>query len=183
MELTSSDSFKNLVPGSYVLLIRDANDKQNEDVTIQRTLTVNDEAIVMTAESESEHNGTQDGVITAQAQGGRLNYGTYQFIARPVEIPEGKEEPKLMDVSRLTDPLDEETYPAESGWTTPVWQTSDLASSSLSTSIFSGLRAGWYQVAVRAMEGVTAAEMRTLIDLYQDYLAAQAPGWRRQKPA
>lgn len=174
MELTDSKSFENLVPGSYVLLIRDANDKQNEDVTIQRTLTVNDEAIVMTAESEPEHNGTQDGVITAQAQGGRLNYGTYQFIARPVEIPEGKEEPELMDVSKLTEVLDEETYPAEDGWTTPVWQTSDLASSSLSTSIFSGLRSGWYQVAVRTMEDVTAAEMRTLIDLYQDYLAAQA---------
>ena len=173
-ELTGSNSFENLEPGSYILLIRDANDKQNEDVTIQRTLTVNDEAIVMTAESEPEHNGTQDGVITAQTQGGRLNYGTYQFIARPVEIPEGKEEPELMDVSKLTDPLDEETYPAESGWTTPVWQTSDLASSSLSTGMLTGLRAGWYQVAVRAMEGVTAAEMRTLIDLYQDYLAAQA---------
>lgn len=174
MELTGTNSFENLVPGDYILLIRDANDKRNGDVTIQRTLTVNDEAIVMTAESEPEHNGTQDGVITAQAQGGRLNYGTYQFIARPVEIPEGKEEPELMDVRKLTEALDPELYPAEDGWTTPVWQTSDLASSSLSTGMLTGLRAGWYQVAVRAMEGVTAAEMRTLIDLYQDYLAAQA---------
>lgn len=173
-ELTGSNAFENLVPGGYILLIRDANDKRNSDVTIQRTLTVDDQAIVMTAESTPEHNGTRDGAIMAEAQGGRLNYGTYQFIVRPVEIPEGEEEPQLLPVADLTDPLDEEEFPASAGWTTPVWQTSDLASGSLSSGLLSGLRSGWYQVAVRAMEGVTAAEMRALIDLYQAYLAAQA---------
>ncbi|WP_294550718.1 S-layer homology domain-containing protein [uncultured Pseudoflavonifractor sp.] len=173
-ELTGSNSFESLEPGDYILLIRDANDKRNENVTIQRTLTVNDEAIVMAAESEPEHNGGRDGSITVEAKYGRLNYGTYQFIVRPVEIPEGKEEPELMDVRKLTEALDPELYPAEDGWTTPVWQTSDLAAGSLSTSIFSGLHSGWYQVAVRAMEGVTAAEMQTLIELYQTYLAARA---------
>lgn len=173
-ELTGSDAFENLVPGGYILLIRDANDKRNSDVVIQRTLTVDDQAIVMTAESTPEHNGTRDGAIMAEAQGGRLNYGTYQFIVRPVEIQEGEEEPQLLSVADLTDPLDEEEFPASAGWTTPVWQTSDLASGSLSSGLLSGLRSGWYQVAVRAMEGVTAAEMRALIDLYQAYLAAQA---------
>ena len=174
IELTGSDAFENLVPGSYILLIRDANDKRNGDVTIQRTLTVDDQAIVMTAESTPEHNGNRDGAIMAEAQGGRLNYGTYQFIVRPVEITEGEEEPQLLSVAHLTDPLDEEEFPASAGWTAPVWQTSDLASGSLSSGLLSGLRSGWYQVAVRAMEGVTAAEMRALIDLYQAYLAAQA---------
>ena len=50
-ELTGSNAFENLVPGGYILLIRDANDKRNSDVVIQRALTVDDQAIVMTAES------------------------------------------------------------------------------------------------------------------------------------
>ncbi|MCI5927450.1 MAG: S-layer homology domain-containing protein [Pseudoflavonifractor capillosus] len=95
-ELTGSNAFENLVPGGYILLIRDANDKRNSDVVIQRALTVDDQAIVMTAESTPEHNGNRDGAIMAEAQGGRLNYGTYQFIVRPVEITEGEEEPQLL---------------------------------------------------------------------------------------
>lgn len=172
-ELTGTDKFENLVPGGYILLIRDANDKRNEDTLIQRTLTVEDQAIVMSAESTQEWNNNRDGSITVEAQYGRLNYGTYQFIARPVEEPKEGEEPQLLPVADLASPLDEEKFSASDGWTTPVWQTSDLASGSLFTSTFSNLPSGWYQVAVRAMEGVTAAEMQNLITLYQDTLAAQ----------
>ncbi|MEQ2444048.1 S-layer homology domain-containing protein [Pseudoflavonifractor sp. CLA-AP-H29] len=173
-ELTGSTSFENLEPGGYVLLIRDANDRRNGDVTIQRAITVDDQAIVMTAESTPEYNVNWDGSITVNAAYGRLNFGTYQFLIRPVEAPTEGEEPQLLPVDELTAALDPEEYPAEAGWSTPAWQTSDLASGSLSTSVFTGLHTGWYQVAVRAMEGVTAAEMQALITLYQDFLAARA---------
>ena len=79
-ELTGSTSFENLEPGGYVLLIRDANDRRNGDVTIQRAITVDDQAIVMTAESTPEYNVNWDGSITVNAAYGRLNFGTYQFL-------------------------------------------------------------------------------------------------------
>lgn len=161
--------FENLEPGDYTVLFRDANDKRNGSVTAKQNLTVVDEAIVMEAESTAEFNSNRDGSITVTAQNGRLDMGTYQFLIRPVE----NENSELLPVDQLTDPLDPELFPETEGWTTPVWQTSDLASGALSTSVFSGLRAGWYQVAVRTMEGVSATEMQELIAAYQTLLAAQ----------
>ena len=161
--------FENLEPGDYTVLIRDANDKRNGAVTAKQNLTVADEAIVMEAESTAEFNNNREGTITVTAQNGRLDIGTYQFLIRPVE----DENSELLSVEHLTDPLDPELFPEEDGWTAPVWQTSDLASGALSTSVFSGLRGGWYQVAVRTMEGVSATEMQELIAAYQALLAAQ----------
>lgn len=169
-ELTEETvSFPGLTPGDYTVLFRDANEKENMEVIAQRTLTVGDEAIVMETESSVEHNGGRDGSITVTAQNGRLASGTYQFLIRPVENGESE----LLPVDELTQPLDPEQFPEEDGWTTPVWETSDLASGTLSTGVFSGLKSGWYQVAVRTMEDVSATEMQDLITAYQALLAAR----------
>ncbi len=169
-ELTEKGiSFPGLTPGAYTVLFRDANEKQNAEVIAQRSLTVGDEAIVMETESSVEHNGGRDGSITVTAQNGRLESGTYQFLIRPVENGESA----LLPVDELTQPLDQKLFPAEDGWTTPAWETSDLASGTLSTGVFTGLRSGWYQVAVRTMEDVSAMEMQDLITAYQALLAAE----------
>ena len=154
--------FTGLAPGEYLVLFRDANDKGNSDTVARRTLTVEDEAVVVTAESTPERDDGRNGTVTVQGEKGRLDKGTYQFLLRPVESGESE----LLPVSQLTDPLDPEKFPEDEGWTTPAWQLSDLDAGTMRSSVFTGLRAGWYQVAVRAMEDVSAAEMQELLDAY-----------------
>lgn len=166
--LNNSTTVSDLAPGNYFVLLRDAQDPANTATTMAHPFTLSDEAITFTATTFRSTGFTvADGSMEIKAAGGRMNTGLYQFIARPME----KKDSPLVAIESLTDPLDPVKYPATT-WSTPTWQMANLAAGDLSVGLLEGLRPGWYQIAVRTLEGVTAAQMQELVTAQTDLTAA-----------
>ena len=166
--LNSAITISDLAPGNYLVALRDAQDNSNTETAAMAMFTLQNEAISFeTTTFRANGYGSATGSVSIDAQGGRLSGGTYQFAIRPLE----KKDSPLVDVADMTSPLDQEKFPADK-WETPQWQLSDLTSGSLSKGMLKNLKPGWYQIAVRTMEGVSAAQMQNLVNLYATLVAA-----------
>ena len=86
------------------------------------------------------------------ASGGKDGFHLYQFAV----VPKEKDQKELADVSTLTG-----------------WQTAGMPLTALNEATISGLATGDYQLGVRLMAGVTAAEVRNLGDLYDAMMEKQ----------
>lgn len=174
--LTGTVTYENLAPGTYHLLVRDAQNsatyqsgaaKRSINIAALTTITVEDQAIVM--QVATEDTTKDDGAATATVvSGGYLNPPAFQFAIRPLEEPtpiEGTEDFDYHTVSlkEMTDPLDADLFPEQEA---PVWQMPNIAAHQGGEHRFEELTPGWYQVAVRPTVGITAAEMN---DLYAAY--------------
>jgi hypothetical protein len=139
--LTAKVEETGLVLGEHVLYIRDAQDPANTGVIYSQVITIADQAITFETYTDNASSiSAKDGSITVVAAGGKGGNDTYQFAVAP-----------LKDTNLL--PIDSDQL---------VWVTADDANLSLARATFEGLGTGRYQIAVRGMYGVTAAEMQEL---------------------
>ncbi|MEG0049598.1 MAG: S-layer homology domain-containing protein [Clostridia bacterium] len=162
-----TSALSNLTVGNYILIIRDAQDKGNAATALTIPVAITGELVTFKATSKLAGNSSAaDGAIDVEAFGGYLSQNVYQFAARPM-----KDKNSMGAIEAVTDSLGSE-YPEKDGWKQPAWQLGDLAKRVPYQSTLGGLRAGWYQVAVRTMLGVTAADMTALMDLYKTYTDA-----------
>ena len=137
-----------IVPGEYVLYVRDS---AAPDTITSEPLVIGAANITYTTETQSTISNRADGSIFVTASGGKGGIHLYQFVAVPKE--RGQE---LADVSTLTG-----------------WQTAGMPLTAMNKATISGLATGDYQLGVRLMAGVTAAEVRNLGDLYDAMMEKQ----------
>nr|MCR4668860.1 hypothetical protein [Clostridia bacterium] len=146
---TEDVTVEDLATGTYVLLVRDANDPENVSTM---NVSVPDNSIRIETEISGDVNKKGNGSVTVTASGGKDGLGIYQYVLIPVE--KGTTEPA--DVSTLTG-----------------WQNASMPLKSLDKTVIDGLAAGDYQLGVRLMAGVTEEEMSALGDLYDEMTAAE----------
>ncbi len=158
-------TLEGLTVGEHKICVRDANDPTNEAAKVEVVFEIDDDAITFITQAiNATRTGTKDGIVLGQAFGGHgESQGVYQYIIRPLE----EEESELMDIRDLTTPMEDEDEEA------PQWQVADLSGEDLSVGVMDGLKYGWYQVAVRTMEGVTMEELEELQALYSVVIAEQ----------
>lgn len=154
-----------LTAGDYVLLIRDRQEPTNAATLYCQDLTFVDERITITAESEGDLGGQNNGSVTVNAQGGYLDQKTYQYIIRPITV-----EDAVVDIRNMDSALDREQYPGDT-YPQPKWdapdfsyltdpdEITDTSYNILSTATLGNLPSGWYQVAVRPMLDVSATDL------------------------
>ncbi|MEG1577713.1 MAG: S-layer homology domain-containing protein, partial [Oscillospiraceae bacterium] len=163
----ATSALSDLSVGNYILIIQDAQDRGNAATALTIPVAITSELVTFKATPKlASKASVADGAIDVEAFGGYHSQNVFQFAARPM-----KDENSMGTIETVTAPLGIE-YPEEDGWKQPAWQLGDLAKSAPNQSALSGLRAGWYQVAVRTMLGVTTADMTALINLYKTYTDA-----------
>lgn len=146
-------TYENLAPGDYRIYIRDALDPYNTDVVNYYDFTVGNEAISVDAKTtNASSDDAENGTLTVTASGGRGGEGIYQFAFLPLKGNGSS----LTDITSLSG----------------EWLYGDQNGSSPSK-LFTDLRSGWYQVAVRAMENVTKEDIGELTGLHYEMITAQ----------
>ncbi|MCR5825669.1 MAG: hypothetical protein K6G54_03800, partial [Oscillospiraceae bacterium] len=162
---SSQTAYDGLKAGAYRLLIRDKQAPESTNA-LSVEIDLESDAIVLTAEGIRASGAGTNGQVSVSAVGGYGRYRTYEFILRPIPS-----EDAVVSVPMLDDALDPEQYPDQSA---PAWLPAKLAENTAPDGhVFTGLRSGWYQVAVRAMLGVTLDEMMELTTRYCAYTEAQ----------
>ena len=138
-----------IVPGEYVLYVRDS---AASDTITSEPLVIGSANITYTTETQSTTFGKDNGSIFVTASGGKAGIHLYQFAV----VPKEKDQKELADVSTLTG-----------------WQSAGMPLTAMNKATISGLATGDYQLGVRLMAGVTAAEVRNLGDLYDAMMEKQ----------
>ena len=135
-DLTGDVAFPDLNAGEYVLYIRDVLHPAEYDAIKVIAIMIAAEAIVF--DMDTVESLFDDGSVQVTAYRGYGNLGTYQFAIQPVTTGAA-----LLDAS---DP----------SW---VWQNADNWLDIFNRSTFTGLGSSEYQIAVRAMVGVSQLEL------------------------